>query len=368
VSTVPDAVRLARAGLSRVAEPVVPELVTLVERHGAAAIWAGVQDGTVRLPAGALDRLRQRLGRWRPEDDLARVERLGGRLVCPGDDEWPQPLAVLAAERSTPLALWARGPGRLADLCENAVAVVGARAATDYGSYVAAELAADLARAGHPVISGAAYGIDGAAHRGALSVGGGTAAVLACGVDVAYPAGHAALLHRIAEQGALISEWPPGCAPHRHRFLVRNRVIAAAAAGTVVVEAALRSGALNTAGYAARYGRPVLAVPGPVTSAMSAGCHRLLRDGVAQLVTSAGEVAEAVGPLVVVPEERRPVPSQQDLLSARVRDALPRRGAVPAERVATVAGLGLAETLAALSELEAAGSATRVAEGWRMAG
>ena len=170
-------------------------------------------------------------------------------------------------------------PRRLARLAERAVAVVGSRAATGYGAHVAGELAAGLAERGWTVVSGAAIGIDGAAHRGALAVGGPTVAVLACGADRAYPAAHQALLDRIAATGAGGQRVPAGCVPGRHRFLVRNRLIAGLGAGTVVVEAGLRSGAQRTAADAGALGRAVMAVPGPVTSAVSAGCHRLIREG-----------------------------------------------------------------------------------------
>ena len=167
-------------------------------------------------------------------------------------------------------------------------------------------------RPGATVVSGAAIGIDGAAHRGALAVDGATVAVLACGVDRVYPAAHATLLERIAATGLVVSEYPPGSVPARHRFLVRNRLIAALGAGTVVVEAALRSGAQRTAADTEALGRLVMAVPGPVTSGPSAGCHQLIRDG-ALLVTSADDVLEAVGRLGV---DLAPEP---DLPGARAR-------------------------------------------------
>ena len=163
---------------------------------------------------------------------------------------------------------------RLDELVDRSVAIVGSRASTAYGEHVAGELGHQLAERGWTVVSGGAFGIDAAAHRGALAAEAPTVAVLACGVDRPYPAAHGALLHRIAETGLLVSEWPPGAAPHRHRFLVRNRLIAALTRGTVVVEAAARSGAQATARRARKLGRQVLVVPGPVTSAMSVGLPR----------------------------------------------------------------------------------------------
>ena len=185
-----------------------------------------------------------------------------------------------------------------------AVAVVGARACTVYGEHVAGDLAAGLGDRGWTVVSGGAYGIDAAAHRGSLAVDAPTVAVLACGVDVAYPAAHDGLLRSVRAMGVVVSELPPGARPTRRRFLDRNRVIAALGRGTVVVEAALRSGALNTAGHADELSRTVMAVPGPVTSAASAGCHELLRARGAALVTDAADVLDLVGR----PGDRRPRP------------------------------------------------------------
>ena len=300
------ALRRARAWLSRVVEP------------GTIDFWRYVDDvGPVeavrRLRAGrAPERIRALAGARADRDeslaDLARAEKCGARLVVPEDDEWPAlPLHALTvaladepedprmqSDRTTapvpPMALWVRGPARLDEVVDRSVAIVGARASTAYGEHVAAELAHQLGERGWTVVSGGAFGIDAAAHRGAMAAEAPTVAVLACGVDRPYPAAHGALFHRIAESGLLVSEWPPGCAPLRHRFLVRNRLIAGLTRGTVVVEAAARSGAQATARRARRLGRQVLVVPGPVTSAMSVGCHELLRESElgAVLLGSAG--------------------------------------------------------------------------------
>ena len=181
------------------------------------------------------------------------------------------------------------------DAFRRAIAIVGSRSSTAYGEHVAATLSAGVADAGWTVVSGGAYGIDARVHRAALAADGATVAVMAGGVDRLYPLGNADLLARVLETGAIVAEQPPGFPPHRSRFLTRNRIIAAAAA-TVVVEAAHRSGALSTAHHAAELGRPVGAVPGPVTSASSAGCHRLIRNG-AVCVTSPDDVLEMVTPL-----------------------------------------------------------------------
>jgi DNA processing protein len=254
-----------------------------------------------------------------------------------------------------PIALWVRGPGVLAELCEQAAAIVGARAATGYGLHMAGELGAGLATAGFTVVSGAAIGVDGAAHRGALAAGGPNVAVLACGIDRSYPTAHEALLDRIAATGVILSEYPPGSVPARHRFLVRNRLIAGLAAGTVVVEAGLRSGAQRTAADARSLGRPVMAVPGPVTSGRSAGCHRMIREG-AVLVTRVEEVLEEVGRLGLHLADPPAVPGARptdglSALAALVHDALPPRAAQDVAWLANEAGVPPNAVRAALDEL-----------------
>ncbi len=276
-----------------------------------------------------------------------------------------------------PVALWVRGPGRLDDLADRSVAIVGSRASTAYGEHVAGEFGYQLAERGWAVVSGGAYGIDAAAHRGALAVDGPTIAVLACGVDRPYPAGNGSLLHRIAESGLVVSEWPPGAAPHQHRFLVRNRLIAGLTRGTVVVEAAARSGAIATANRARRLSKQVMVVPGPVTSAMSVGCHELLREHLgeeespARLVASAAHVIEEVGRLgadLAEPPER-PSDTRDRLsdLAVRVLDACPVRIGVSAERLATVAGCEVLDVLRVLPALELAELVQWTGEGWRVA-
>jgi DNA processing protein len=245
------------------------------------------------------------------------------------------------------------------ELCGQAVAVVGARASTSYGAHVAAELGAGLADRGCTVVSGAAIGIDGAAHRGALGVEGATVAVLACGVDRVYPASHELLLERIAASGLVVSEYPPGGVPGRHRFLVRNRLIAGLAAGTVVVEAGLRSGAQRTASDALSLGRQVMAVPGPVTSAMSVGCHRLVRDG-ALLVTRIGSCL--AGP----PDAARGRPTDGlDTPAALVHDALPARGARDTRWLALESGMPIGAVRIALVALERRGLVEHCEGRWR---
>lgn len=354
--------RVARALLSRVAEPGDARISALLRERGAPDTVAALRDGSA--PPG-VERYQARLEVADPEADLARVQQVGGRLIVPGDLEWPSQLDDL--ESSAPWALWLRGTVDLRLSALRSVAVVGARAATAYGTHVASVFASDLAACGWSVVSGGAFGIDAAAHSGALAAHGDTIAVLACGVDVAYPPRHDALFARIAADGLLVSEVPPGAAPHRTRFLVRNRVIAALTRGTVVVEAALRSGALSTARDAERMGRPIMVVPGPVTSAMSAGVHRELRRG-ALAVTSAAEVIEAVGELGadLAPERSSPAGPRDGLdpLTARVLDGVPARRPATLESVARTAGVGPAEAAAALGLLEVSGFVRLRPEGW----
>jgi DNA processing protein len=295
---------------------------------------------------------------------------LGARLACPGDDEWPIGLDDLAAVGAECLGLWVRGREPLAALCDRAVAIVGTRAATDYGVGVARGLAVGLVEHGWTVVSGLALGIDAAAHRGALAAGGATVGVMACGVDKPYPRAHTDLALACLEAGAVVSEHPLGSAPHRARFLVRNRLIAALSAGTVVVEAAPRSGARSTARHAGELFRHVMAVPGPVSSVTSAGCHQLLRDRPdTVLVTKVDEVLEQVGPLGQFAERVSGPVRRRDLLGpvvSRVFEAVPVSRAAPLERIATTAGLRLEAVAPALAALAAAGLAVERSSGWTM--
>ncbi len=290
--------RLARVALSRLAEPGDLRLSSLVAEIGAVELHRLLVEE--RGPDGLRTDVAARLAEVDPARELEGAERAGLRFVVPGDREWPSQLADLGGvaplqERGgVPVGLWVKGPLRL-DTLEHSVAVVGSRAATTYGEAVAGEIAAVASLAGVAVVSGAAFGIDVAAHRGALGMDGPTVAVLACGADRVYPGAHRALIDHIGATGAVVSEGPPGCAPHRVRFLARNRVIAALARGTVVVEAASRSGALNTANWAGRLNRVLMGVPGPVTSVSSAGVHEQIRAGAMTLVTSGADVLELVG-------------------------------------------------------------------------
>ncbi|QBR94088.1 DNA-processing protein DprA [Nocardioides euryhalodurans] len=363
--------RLARAGLSRLAEPGDVRIAQVVAQVGAPHLY---DDVLARRAADLAADAAGRLEGLDPAGELERAERAGIRYVIPGDPEWPDQLDDLAHAGSVqelggvPLGLWVRGPVRL-DEVRDSVAVVGSRSSTTYGEDVARDLGAGIARAGLAHVSGAAFGIDQASHRGALAAGGVSVAVLACGVDRAYPAAHHALLEHLAGHGAVVSEVPPGCAPLRMRFLARNRIIAGLARGTVLVEAALRSGALNTASWANGLSRPLMGVPGAVTSAQSQGVHQLLRQG-AGLVTGPTDVLEQIGVAGehLVDPPRGPE-RQRDRLSRRhhqVLEAVPVHRSVGLRALATTAGINLRETQVALSYLAEHGFVTQADGGWRL--
>ncbi len=307
-----DSDRQARLALNHAVEPADPLIGRLLARHTPSQILAAIHadqladlDPDPSRRDRLIDRcvgLKLRLEPGQVESGIAAADAVGARFIVPTDDDWPRQLNDLGELR--PIGIWATGhwppipPNTPAETGNMPafMSVVGARACTGYGAYIAGVIGADLASARVAVVSGAALGIDAAAHRGALAVGGPTVAVLACGIDRVYPRIHEGLLRAIAGRGAVLSELPPGASPTRFRFLHRNRIIAALGAGTVVVEAARRSGSLVTARLAAELGRAVMAVPGPVTSDQSAGTHELIRDG-ATLVTSAAHAREACASL-----------------------------------------------------------------------
>ncbi|MFF4778789.1 DNA-processing protein DprA [Microtetraspora fusca] len=381
---VPEAEILARVAIMRMAEPGDQVMGRLIARYGAVAAAAQAQRGV--LPAEfvseeigraraagrppTLDRLAASwVARYAdPVRDLADGREQGARLVVPGDPEWPTQLDDLGDRR--PYGLWLHGTVNLRFACLRSVAVVGARAATAYGVQVASELASGLGDRRWTVISGGAYGIDAAAHRGALASGMPTVVVLASGTDVCYPTAHQDLFQVVRSQGVMISEVPMGSRPTRPRFLVRNRLIAALSRGTVVVQAAVRSGALNTATHANELNRHLMAVPGPITSEVSEGCHDLIRQGRAVCVTSVQEITELVGTiggdLALV---RRGPAHPRDALNdetRRVLEAVPTRvGAGPAA-IAVSAGVDLSTALSCLGALAVAGFVEHGDRGWRL--
>ena len=399
--------RLARAALTYVAEPGDPVMGALLRTCAPAEIVTALVQGRMPVaasgparagPAGAggpdqgclpglagdglpgpgrdgLPGLERALGRWAgrlgeapAEPVLDAWRRQGIRLVCPGDPEWPGQLDVLGDAR--PWGLWVRGSGDLRYVCLRSVSVVGTRAVTAYGSHVCTEMAATLAERGWTVISGGAFGIDGCAHRMAMRAGGVTVAVLACGVDRDYPPGHHGLFRDIRAKGATVSEWPPGRMPTRPGFLVRNRVIAALSRGTVVVEAARRSGALSTARHARDQGRPLMAVPGPVTSPLSAGCHEIIREWDAVCVTSAQDVIAhlSFGADDLAGQPRGPVLPRDalDPVSRSVLEAAPARSGWGPARIAVAAGVDFDTVMRCLGQLAAGGFVERCQQGWRV--
>lgn len=365
--------RLAIAVWNRLTEPGDGTAGRLIAEKGAVGALRAVEDGSFATDAHVPKQERtQALRRWTPRLESSAVDtalRLASaarvRMVIPGDPEWPHQLDDLEAH--APLCLWTRGDvGALARL-RPSMAIVGARAATSYGEHVAMELAADLAGNGVPIVSGAAYGIDGAAHRAALAVGGLTVALLAGGVERAYPAGHTQLIERIAAHGVVVSEVPCGSEPTKWRFLQRNRVIAALAEATIVVEAGWRSGSLNTAGHAAALSRPLGAVPGPITSATSAGSHRLIREYNAACITGGDDARELIGrgrPATATSSaEGDARPDTDD--SSRVRDALSGRVWRTSNDLAQRSGMAREEVESLLGLLLLEGHAERDAQGWR---
>lgn len=367
-----DARRLAWVYLSRVVEGPCAALSALIEAVGVVEAARAVRE--CALPEALRGPTELRRGIERAEQDLGVMERLGGRVITPDDAEWPGwrmlGLGQLDPKQdeagAVPLVLWARGPRSLVECTERAVAVVGARCSTAYGNHVTGEIAAELAVRGWTIVSGAAFGIDGMAHRAALAVGGTTVAVLACGADRPYPVQHDRLLAEIAETGLVVTEYPPGTSARKHHFLARNRLIAALADTVVVVEAGARSGARNTVKWSRRLGRPALAVPGPITSASSVGCHRMIREGEAFMVTSAEEILDEAGPLrlslpgVVPPAPEENLRGEEALIMA----ALPGVGSRLPRALVSDTGLSLPVVRATLSALEIAGLVACDDNGW----
>ncbi len=363
-------VRDARIVLGCLLEPGSAALHRLVTAHGPVEALDRLASGLESGPLAEAAALRLQ---GRPAVELAerlweRAARLGVRVITPESAEWPAQLADLrhisrdtssTIDRDTfpPQSIWLRGPHPLGEVAGRSVALVGARANTVYGAHAAAELGYGLADRGWTVLSGGAYGIDAVAHRAALAAGGLTVAVLACGVDRPYPLSNSALFEQIAEEGLLISEWPPGTAPFKMRFLVRNRVIAALARGTVLVEAGARSGARQTLRRARELGRAAMAVPGPITSEMSVGCHEELRRGPdepVRLVATVDQVLEEVGgigDLAPVPRGAQQPLDALDPVERQLVDAVPRRGAAHAPEIAAEAGVSLRDALARLPSL-----------------
>lgn len=362
--------------MSRVAEPGDIDACRLIREHSATAL-------VERLRSGRFDKSKardwaERIDQADAGEFLRVADQVDARFICPGDAEWPTQLHDLQALESDggdrrggdPFGLWVRGNADLKDTTARSISLVGARDATAYGEHVAGDLAAGCGRQACAVISGAAHGIDAAAHWGALMSTDRTIAVLACGIDRSYPVANHNLLERIATVGLVVSEAAPGCVPSRSRFLVRNRLIAALSRGTVVIEAALRSGSLNTARWARDLGRGVMGVPGPVTSMASGGVHELLRQPGSLLVTDAAEVIEHISPVGDgLAPEKAGVVSPRDQLDPRSRqllDAVPKCSAAAAGSIAKAAGLHRDDVLVRLHRLRELGLVVADQDKWRL--
>jgi len=377
--------RLARAALGTLLRYGAMSVLELAARLGPQAAWQLLHGGDAEIeaqigqpPPGTNG---QSFRAWAaavdPEQIACQTDKCGLRFIMPGDAEWPEKLIDLAhcdidRQGGVPVGLWVAGPGHLTQWCEKAVAVVGSRASTRYGESVALQWASELAAAdeGWTIVSGGAFGIDAASHRGALVAGGRTVGLFANGLDVSYPPGNAALIEGIKQNGLVVSELPPGSNPTRQGFLARNRLIAALSAGTIVVEAAARSGARNTASWAAALGRVLMAVPGPVTSALSETPHRLIRDSLATLVSNSADVCALLAPLGFGPQlpiggpDRRGDELSGDL--AVVREALPGRGGFSINEVALASGVPVQRCIEALGRLADLGYASANEVGrWR---
>jgi DNA processing protein len=348
---------MARLVLAGACEPGDPRIGQALAGDSAVAVVRRLADGDPDLPA------RPGVGSAQAVAAMRALDLVGARWVVPGESEWPTQLDQLGVR--APFGIWVLGGGDLRLLALRSVAIVGARACTAYGAECAGELAYELVQAGLTIVSGGAYGIDAAAHRGALAGGGASAAVLAAGPDLLQPRGNESLFRAIAADGVLVGELPCGVRPRASRLLQRNRMIAALSRGTVVVEAAARSGARRTAADARRLNRPVMAVPGPISSAVSAGCHAEIRDG-STLVASAAQIREMVEPVgsVLAAREADPEPG---VLAQRLLALLPARGGVGLDRLVTTCGSATADVLAGLDELAAAGLVLESADGWRLA-
>lgn len=393
-SQVPSAERYAWAYLNRVIEGPSQTLWQLLRAgRDCTEIARGIRRRASWLH-NVLGQTEARHDWCRWEEDLAIAQRFHARLVTPDDEEFPSEtfdsafgFAELGAARGAsgastgaassapPHGLWVRG-GNLRELVQQSVAVVGTRAMSDYGKAATEQLVGGLSPAQWTVISGGALGIDAAAHAAALASGGPTVVITACGTDQVYPRANSRLFDKIAGQttgdgrgnGAIVTEYPPGTPPQRHRFLTRNRLVAALTEGTIVVEAAWRSGALNTLNWAEGFGKTTMAVPGPVTTVGSLGCHQLLKDGRAQLVTSGDDVRELLGGIGEVDAtgqyELQFAPNAIQKLSRnelRVYDSVPPHGATAkeAEDIAADAGMPLGLTVHLLLDLYRTGIVAR---------
>lgn len=351
--------------LAHVIEPQDERMGAFIDKEGPIAAINAIRRGTI--PKREIDGLQARLREFSFAQAVRELDRSGSRLVFRDSPEWPTQLNDLGSVR--PFVLWVCGTPNLRLAAIRSVSIVGARDCTPYGTFIARDWSSRLSDQGWVIVSGGALGIDGAAHQGVLSVAGVTICVLASGVDVAYPRTHESLIANIADNGLVISESPPGQQALRQRFLSRNRVIAALSRGTVVVEAGLRSGTTSTANFAIGLNRPLFAVPGAITSPMSAGCHQLIADGKAILAGDWGVIGAMLGDhqlsLDLPQIEMRPTDGLTPL-QKQVLDAVPIRKGKSAEEVMVATGLSLREVLSSLGVLEGAKLIRQEEQLWRI--
>ena len=279
---------LARAALFSAIEAGHPFWSSEISTQGALVVYK-------KLLSGGYDSIKNEklisaLGQVSADQVLTDIDKYQARLITPIDDDWPKQVNDLAAP---PIALILKG--NISALHQKSLAIVGTRNPTSYGARIAGDFAAGFADREWAIVSGGAYGIDSYAHKGALIAEGVTVAVIASGIDINYPAGNTRLFAEICESGAMVTEFMPGQRALPHRFLTRNRLIASLSKATLVVEAAFRSGSLRTARDAAEIFRPVMAIPGPINSPTSEGCHRLIGERAAEIVTSVADAVEFVG-------------------------------------------------------------------------
>ncbi|CAN2161363.1 Smf Predicted Rossmann fold nucleotide-binding protein involved in DNA uptake [Candidatus Nanopelagicaceae bacterium] len=280
--------KLARACLFSIVEGGHTFWCAEISTHGALAVYNKLLNGG--YDPIKYEKLITNLRETNGDKILTEIDKHYARLITPDDEDWPEQLNDLAAP---PIGLILKG--NINALHQPSLAIVGTRNPTSYGARIAGEFAAGFADREWAIVSGGAYGIDSYAHKGALIAEGVTVAVVASGIDINYPAGNTRLFAEICESGAMVTEFMPGHKALPNRFLTRNRLIAALSKATLVVEAAFRSGSLRTARDAAEIFRPVMAIPGPITSPTSEGCHRLIGERAAEIVTSVADAVEFVG-------------------------------------------------------------------------
>lgn len=372
-----DDPRWALAVISQLFEPGDADVDDFLEEHGVREALRFIETG--RLPPRLLRIAGPNLPHFNAEraaEALKKAtEQCRSRVIIATDEEWPDQLKDLQflhdesdLHTRVPRALWVRGKGNLAQLSQQAVAMVGSRNCSPYGEHVAGDIASDLAQQGWTIVSGGAIGIDHAAHDGALAVEGTTIVVFANGLDQMYPVSCSALFDRVLEHGVLVSEWPPQSRPHRHRFLIRNRVIAALATATVVVEAERRSGARNTARYATELERSLMFIPGPVTSSRSEGIHQLAREpGDARLVTCAEDIIEDLGgELAPLPAPQRRIRDGLDEVSSRILDCFTPGYVTTPQKIAQEGKIPVQTVETALSTLRHRGWVEKRSGRWRL--